>query len=341
MSKDPGLLHSKGIFSCTLLLLVLTAYVAKAAESEWSTPRTEHGQPDLQGIWYFGTNTPFERPADLGEKRAYTEAEALQVEHDMREANWSLEAPLDPDRGAPEAGATILFQADFNFAAKRNSLTRVNGEYRTSVIIDPPDGRVPLQAGFISYTSQRRTLMGVSSYDGPESADGRCLGGLAVGSLYPTPWNANLQIVQTEDYVMIMTEMIHDARIVRLNGSHRDNGLDYWSGDSVGHWEGDTLVVRTINFRLEQSIGFMGLPLSEEFELTEWFTPVNENEILYSFTIVDPQAYTRPFTTERTIQRRKAGEHIYEYACHEGNYSMIGLLTGARRAEIDAREELR
>jgi len=137
---------------------------------------------------------------------------------------------------------------------------------------------------------------------------------------------------------MIMTEMIHHARIIRLYGTHYEDGFDYWAGDSTGHWEGDTLVVRTINFRPEQSTGYL-IPLSEEFELTERLTLISQNEILYTYTVVDPQAYTRPFTAERIIQRREAGEHIYEFACHEGNYSMIGVLRGARRAEPDVSQE--
>ena len=338
MSNYIGTNDKKFWFGISLSFFLLTTTLVNANGLEWTAERTEHEQPDLQGIWYFGSNTPFERPTDLGEKQAYTTEEALAIEKEMLEANKALDAPLDPERNAPEVGGRIGFKADYNFATHRNSLNRVNGEYRTSLVVDPADGRIPIREGFSDFTARRRA-MGINDFDGPESADGRCLGGRAVDSLYPMPWNANLQIVQTSSYVMIMTEMIHNARIIRLDGSHRSDGIEYWSGDSVAHWEGDTLVVHTNSFRVEQTAAFMHMPLSEDFELTERFTATSKNEILYQFTVVDPQAYTRPFTVERIIQRRAPGEHIYEFACHEGNYSMIGSLAGTRLKDRSTSEQ--
>jgi hypothetical protein len=147
-------------------------------------------------------------------------------------------------------------------------------------------------------------------------------------------WSALLQIVQTNDYVVLHTEMNHDARIVRLNGTHRNHGAQLWMGDSIGHYEGNTLVVHTIDFRPEQSWSAI-MPMSEDFELTERFTRVSEDEIVYGFTVVDPQAYTQPFTGERTLKRAPTRDRILEFACHEGNYSMAGILAGARQEEAD------
>jgi hypothetical protein len=141
--------------------------------------------------------------------------------------------------------------------------------------------------------------------------------------------------VQTKHFVVLHTEMFHDARIVRLNGTHPDHGARVWMGDSIGHFEGQTLVVHTINFRPEQSYAAI-MPMSEDFELTERFTRVSDNEIVYSFTVVDPRAYTRPFTGECTLKRATPGDRILEFACHEGNYSMTGILAGARKEEEDA-----
>lgn len=330
------------IRSCLHFIFIAALFAtanASIAQSQWSAPLTEHGHPNLQGVWYFGTNTPVTRPAELGDKKTYTLDEAKKVEEDMRQANIAQDQPLDPNRPAPETGAYIGFEADFNFANKRNSLTRVNGEYRTSLVIDPANGQIPSREGFSDFHDDRKAR-GIETYDGPEAQDAgeRCLsGGLAVPSLYPMPWNANLQIVQNEAYVMIMTEMNHDARIIKLSGSHDSNDFNYWMGDSVGFWEDDTLVVHTINFRPEHSNFLMAM--SGQFELTERFKRVNETEIVYAYTVNDPLAYTQPFTVERTIQLRQPDELIFEVACHEGNYSMRGVLAGARREEKEKEKE--
>lgn len=321
-----------------LALLVCSSYIL-ASDPQWSVPITEHGHPDLQGTWYFGTNTPFSRPAELGDKRAYSEEEALAVEAEMRASNLAQDAPLDPDRPAPERGGQIGFQADFNFALKRSALTRVHGEYRTSLIIDPPNGQMPRREGFKDFHDKRRER-GITTYSGPEaqSAGERCLvGGLAVPSMYPPPWNANMQIVQNKDYVMMMSEMNHDARIIKLSGKRSPLDAPSWMGDSIGYWDEQTLVVHTVKFRPEQSSFLMDM--SESFEMTEYFTPVSADEILYRYTVTDLEAFTAPFTVERTIRRRAPEERIFEVACHEGNYSMVGVLAGTRYQEQMAAEE--
>jgi hypothetical protein len=260
----------------------------------------------------------------------------MELEKLAWEANRVKFEPLEADREAPEIGARIQQEADQNFTDIRLDVLRVNGEYRTSMIIDPPDGQFPFVEGarqkdiFGQWRSAGHGMM-----DGPEIrlAAERCLS----RGLPPTvvlPYNANYQIVQTESYVMLLGEMVHDARIIKLNGEHQPGEIKNWLGDSVGHWEGDTLVVNTVNLRPE--ISHFRLMASDQLQLDERFTLTGENEIYYSFTVTDPVIYTRPFTEELTLTRREPGEYLYEYGCHEGNYSVSGILGGARRAEMDA-----
>lgn len=295
-----------------------------------------HERPDLQGTWDFGTKTPFQRPAELGEKRAYTEREAIELQNKAREENLKWDAPVDLSRDAPAAGGTVGEEADVVSMDRRHDLTRVNGEYRTSIIIDPPNGQIPRRKDFVDYFARLESLK-IRSTDGPETlpTPTRCLNPFPVPSIFPMVWSSLLQIVQTKDYVVLHTEMNHDARVVRLNSTHTNHGAKLWMGDSIGHFEGPALVVHTIDFRPEQSWSAI-MPMSEEFELTERFTRVSADEIVYSFTVVDPQAYARPFTGERTLQRAGARDRILEFACHEGNYAMAGILAGARKQEEDA-----
>lgn len=306
------------------------------SNSDWVMPRTEYGHPDFQGTWLFGSTTPFQRRMDLGMKQTYTEEEVLELERMMRMRLERADIPLDPDRDAPEAGARIGQEADDTFLAhwRKPEIIKINGEFRTSVIVDPPNGRLPKRDGFMDFTAKRKAA-GLADTDGPEGQplSGRCIMfGAAVPSLTPIMMNPNLMIVQTRDYVMIMTEMINDARIIRLDDEHFDSGVRNWMGDSVGKWEDDTLVVRSKNFRPEQSSG-MTVAISEDFELEERYRLVGDNEILYSFTFVDDQAYTQPVSGERILSRNAPDDRIYEFACHEGNYSLSGILAGARQLE--------
>lgn len=299
--------------------------------------QTAHAEPDLQGIWDFGTKTPFQRPAELGEKRAYTEQEARELENKAREENWVMDAPVDLSKNAPAAGAPVGEEADVASMDRRHDFTQVHGEYRTSIIIDPPTGQIPKRQEFADYFAQLKA-MGIRPTDGPEALDTptRCIQPLPVPSIFPMVWSALLQIVQTKDNVVLHTEMFHDARIVRLNGTHPQRGARIWMGDSIGHYEGNTLVVHTIYFRREQSYAAI-MPMSEDFELTERFTRVGDDEIVYAFTVVDPKAYTRPFTGERTLKRAAPSDRILEFACHEGNYAMAGILAGARKQDAEGR----
>lgn len=314
---------------------MLALQSAHANDSEWQQRKTEHGHPDLQGTWDFGTKTPFQRPAALGEKRVYTEGQALDFENALREANRRMDAPVDLNKDAPVAGAKIGQEADAGSVDRRHDLTRVYGEYRTSIIIDPVTGQLPKRKEFLDYFAQF-AAGNHHATDGPETLDtpSRCIHPLPVPSILPMPYSTLLQVVQAKDHVVLHTELIHDARIVRLNGKHAQHGAKIWMGDSIGHYEGDTLIVHTIDFRPEQSHSAM--PMSEDLELTERFTRAGPDEIVYSFTVVDPNAYTRPFTGERTLKRAAPTDRILEFACHEGNYAMTGMLAGARKEEEDA-----
>jgi hypothetical protein len=303
-------------------------------------PRTEFGRPDFQGYWFFGSRTPLQRPMNLGDRQTYTDSEAIEIEQGMLDRLNNQDAPLSPSRGAPEKGARIGQEADDTFLGHylKPRLIKVNGEYKTSVILDPVNGRIPLKEGFRDFHAKRQAS-GLSDTDGPEGQplSGRCLiFGAAVPSLTPMMMNPNMQIVQTEDYLMIMTEMIHDARIVRIGADHSPHNIPQWMGDSIAQWEGDSLVVRSKNFRPEQS-SQRSIVISEDFELEERYTLIDKDEILYSFTVYDDQAYTQPFAGERILTRNASEEKVYEFACHEGNYSLPGILAGARRLESELR----
>lgn len=332
---DRAICSCIGLSAGSLLLLLLASQTAYANNSEWKQRRTEHGHPDLQGTWDFGTKTPFQRPAALGERRAYTEEEAIAFESKLRERNRQIEAPVDLSKDAPVAGAKIGQEADAGSVDRRHDLTRVDGEFRTSIIIDPVTGQLPKRKEFLDHVAQF-AASGIRATDGPETLHiaTRCIHPLLVPSILPMPYSTLLQVVQTKDHVVLHTELIHDARVVRLNGTHSKHGGKIWMGDSIGRFEGDTLIVHTINFRPEQSDPEMAM--SEDLELTERFTRVGQDEIVYSFTVVDPKAYTSPFTGERTLKRASPHTRLLEFACHEGNYSMPGILAGARKEEEDA-----
>lgn len=327
---------------CTLLPCFAFAQNADVPVN-WVMPRTEYGQPDLQGMWGNQTQTPMERPTELGEQRSYSREEALHLENALIERESSRETVLDPERDAPPAGVRIGQEAEADYSDVGMGITRINGEYRTSLVVDPPNGRFPfVEGGRQKDIYGQWRAQGFQEFDGPEmrNAGERCLS--AIGTMPPMvllPYNSNAQIVQTKDYVMILGEMVHDARIIRLNGEHQPATMPQWFGDSVGHWEGDTLVVHTTNFRPE--ISNFRVVSSELLEVDERFTRVNDTEIFYTYTVTDPNIYTRPYTVEMLLHHLKPDETMYEFACHEGNYSMELILRGARQEEHDARQAAR
>ena len=325
--------------SLTISIVINTGSLAQSDNSSsWVMQRTEHGYPDFHGFWFFGSRTPLQRSPSLGNKQVYSEVEAKELELAMQNRLDQQDAPLEPNRGAPEKGARIGQEADDAFLGHYlpAELIPINGEYKTSVIYHPMDGRIPRREGFLDFHAKRRAS-GLKDTDGPagQNLSGRCLMfGAAVPSLTPGMMNPNLQIVQTKDHIMVLTEMIHDARIIRINDNHLPFNIPQWMGDSVASWEEDTLVVHSKNFRPEQSSS-RTITISDEFELTERYTLVSKDEILYEFTVVDNKAYEQPFSGQRILTRNRPEERVYEYACHEGNYSLPGILAGARRLESE------
>ncbi|MDP1931243.1 MAG: hypothetical protein Q8L60_07285 [Gammaproteobacteria bacterium] len=332
-------MKSLTLFISLSLALLLTPLHVQGAETGWTTPRTEHGHPDLQGLWGNRTQTPMERPEALGEQRTYTEEEAHELEESLIDTQASRPTVIDPDREAPPVGERIGNEAEVDYSDVGMGVTRINGEYRTSLVVDPPNGRFPfVEGGRQKDIYGQWRAQGFNEFDGPEirPAGERCLS--AIGTMPPMvllPYNSNAQIVQNKDYVMIMGEMVHDARIIRLNSEHQPDHMKYWFGDSIGHWESDTLVVHTKNFRPE--ISNFRVVSSELLEVSERFTIVSDDRIFYTYTVTDPNIYTQPYTVEMNLYRLPPDELMYEFACHEGNYSMEIILRGARQQEHDAR----
>ncbi len=290
-------------------------------------PRTAWGDPDLQGVWDFRTLTPLERPDGLSDQQVFASEEAA--------AEFAAAAThaLDADR-RDGADQSFGFGSDIERAYNNfwmdygSSLT---DDRRTSLIVDPPDGKIP-------WTPEGRERPG--TFDeafsgmvtaGPEdrALSERCILGFNSGPpMVPSAYNNNVQLFQTPDTVVILNEMVHNARIVPLDGRpHVPETVRQWVGDSRARWEGDTLVVETANFLRETH--FNGS--SANLHLVERFTRVGGDTLLYEFTASDPATYTRAWTAQ--IPMRRSDGHLYEYACHEGNYGMFNLLAGARAEE--------
>ncbi len=317
-----------------LLPFLVLASILFLSHSSWSEQSSSSNQsrPDIQGTWYFGTGTPLTRAPDLGDQLHFSEAEAKIQLAKLIEQQQKTIAPIDPNLGAPETGGSIGYQADFNFALARTELTTINGQVRTSLVVDPANGQLPIRKDYVDYRAQRKKQFGVTNvYDNPESMGmgERCLPTGPLPNLYPLPWNANLQIVQTNHFIVIAAESSAPARIIRLNSQHRNNGLRNWLGDSIAWWEGQTLVIHTKDFHLQQTSNFP-FPMSEDFELFERITPIDDEKMLYAYTIKDLKVYSADVTVETLLKRRPPHERIFEVACHEGNYSKAFLLAGAR-----------
>jgi hypothetical protein len=292
------------------------------AQKPWSAPLTPDGHPDLQGYWTNITITPLERPNDLGAKAFFTPQEALQYEKKFLE-----QTNADRRDGGAQADVNRAYN---NFWYDRG--TKVVSTRRTSLIVDPPDGHIPpLTPQASQRLAQRAAAAQGHQYDGPEnrSLTERCLVWPTAGPpMLPSFYNNNYQIVQAPGYVMILVEMIHDVRIIPTDGRpHLAFNVRQWLGDSRGHWEGGTLVVETTNFSDKNS--FHGS--DSQMKLIEKFTRTGPDTIMYEFTVQDPTAFTRDWTGQVPMSRTQGP--IIEYACHEGNYAMSGMLAGARAEE--------
>jgi len=313
---------------------------AQAAESSWRVPRTADGAPDLQGTWTNASLTSLERDAMFKGKAVLSKAEADEFERTNLFAQYSAEdaKPTDPNNRATanaDPGGYNAFWLD-----PGTRLAVVRGEARTSFITEPTDGKIPYTpAGTGAFLAARLSM----SFEGPETRalGERCLMGFgSTGGppMLPDVYNNNYQLVQTADTLVILVEMVHDARVIHLNRQrHLPKDITPWLGDSIGRWEGDTLVVETTNLNPGQKAHY---GIKQQFYLpptgkvTERFTRVAPDEILYQFTVEDGSAYTQPWKGEVPLRATK--DRIYEYACHEGNYALPGILAGARKQERDA-----
>jgi hypothetical protein len=298
---------------------------APAARKSWTPPRTPDGQPDLQGIWVNATVTPFERPASLGEKAFLTPAEAQAIER-------RAAGQRDED-GPPRAGDVGNYNQFW-----MDSGERVVSTLRTSLVIDPPDGRVPLRPE----AEARRDANAArenESFDFMSVWD-RCITRGVPGGMFPAGYNNAYQIVQTPGYIVIHYEMIHEARIIPLDRRpHLGEAVRQWNGDPRGRWDGNTLIVETTNFddrgwiATQAAAGrIKGVPQSEALRVVERFTPIDADTIDYQVVIDDPKFYTRPWTVSVPMHRDPAYQ-IFEYACHEGNRAVEHILRAGRAQE--------
>ena len=303
-----------------------------AFPGKWTPPRTPDGQPDLQGIWSSATLTPLERPPELAAKQSLTPAEASAYETQLLQQG-------NRDRRDGTAD-TDLGRAYNEFWFDRG--TKVVGNRRTSLIVDPPDGRIPpLTSSAQKRVDAERAYAASHAFDGPEDRPlaERCLLWPTAGPpMLPGAYNNNYQIVQTPQFVVIVVEMIHDVRVIPIDGRpHLPPAVRQWMGDSRGHWENNTLVVETTNFT--NKTGDVGAGMQrgtfrgsdDNLRLTERFTRVDPETILYEFTVDDPTAFTSSWTAQLPMARTPGP--LFEYACHEGNYAMTDVLAGARTLE--------
>ena len=309
--------------------------------TSYLAPVTEFGHPNLQGVWTDQSMTPLERPNSLGLKSTYTSQEISDLEQARRSSMERAQEPLSADRSPPPIGGTITQQSDVNFNGLVTKFVPVLGEYLTSRIVQPKDGRLPYLNENPQDIFARRANSGFTRFDGPENrpANERCLGvpgqlPLIVQLPLDGPWR-NIQIVQNENYVMIYGEYHTSPRIVRLNSQHFKPAFAKFFGDSVGFWEDGTLVVHTTSFRPDQSN--RRLRSSERLKVIERYTPVSDSEIVLEFEITDPQIYSETIKSRLTLQRMASGQRLYESGCHEGNYSLPSILAGARRQEVEGR----
>ena len=313
----------------TVVVFVLFVAASLAGQAKkWTPSRTPDGQPDLQGFWTNSTYTPLERPRNVT-KEFFTKEEAAEIEKRAAEEETEQTVP----------GTIADVHYDFTqFGLDRNQSTLASN-LRTSLIVDPPDGKLPpltLEGQKRAAERAARAKL-VGRWDSAQSndLDDRCLIFAGAGPpMLPQGYNSNYQIVQAPGYVMILFEMAHDVRIIPLDGGpHLSRNIRQWTGDSRGHWEGDTLVVETTNLNGKNPLRGS----SQNMRVTERFTRVDADTILYKFTIDDESTWTRPWSAE--LPMKKTIGPLFEHACHEGNYGLYNTLVGARLEEKKAAEE--
>ena len=307
----------------------------------YEPPRTDTGKPDLQGYWTNASITTMQRSRELSDFGLTIPFDEVARLTNNNHQNVRQATDDNQVQGQLPDGTDLARGRGYNafWVDPGTQFANVRGEYRSSWITFPNDGRIPYSE---QGNQQRRAAYEkFSGYGGPEGAPlaERCL--IGFGSTSGPPMNSVLynnmyQIVQTEDYVMILVEMVHDARVIPINGDHRPKAIEQWMGDSIGWWDGDTLVVETVNLHPQQKARMMASS-SDQGRIIEKFTRYSDQQIFYEFEVIDPVFYTESWGGE--ISFNSTDTKLYEYACHEGNYGLQGILGGYRRQEMDAEAE--
>jgi hypothetical protein len=334
ITPSSGALASVAVALVALGAVSVAGQTKAAAGKTWTPARTADGQPDLQGMWNYATITPLERPSELAGKETFTDEEATEFE---RKAATAINRDRRDSAGRPEKAVNGTSEtADLARAYNDfwwDSGTKVVGTKRTSLVVDPADGRVPALTPAAQKLAKARDEIRARPAWGPEDrpAGERCIHQQRTGPpINPGGYNNNLQLLQSPGYVSIVTEQIHDVRIIPLDGrAHIDPSIRQWKGDSRGHWEGNTLVVDTVNFNSVMAYQNSG----PNMHLTERFTRKGPDEILYEYTVSDPESFQKPWTVQMSMTKNPSDFVMYEYACHEGNYGIVGSLSGARFVE--------
>ncbi len=330
-----------------LITALLLALAVPVAAQDYEPPRTGDGKPDLQGVWDFRTLTPLQRPESRGDQAVLTPEEVAELDAQAAERERAAYEPSEVRDEPLPAGGNV---GAYNQYWVDQGATVVDGA-RTSLIVDPPSGRLPdLAPGVEMVTLSlgedlpgerpvrvRAAGIGAEHWEDRGLAE-RCLLGFNSGPpIVPAGYNQNIQIFQTPDHVVILNEMVHDARIVPLDGrDHLPEEITQWLGDSRGYWDGDVLVVESRNYT-DKTASFNpsvahSVGSGTTLRLTERFSRVGDDTLLYEYTVNDPATFTAPFTVSLPM---KLGEPMYEYACHEGNYGLMNLLAGARVQELE------
>lgn len=310
----------------TGLAVVVSCALAAATSAQDSVRRTPWGDPDLEGIWTNATLTPLQRPPELGAKEFFTPEEAAQFQR-TRIEQTNADRPLPP--GQVGAYNDVFFERGTSIVRSR----------RTSLVVDPSDGRIPaLTPEAQKKVEARQKRETVSPADGPEDRwlTERCILFGATVPMLPEPYNNNYRIIQSPGYVTILVEMNHDARVIPLDGRPKlTSTIQQWTGDARGRWEGATLVVETTNLKFNHQsrfgVGYLNGLSDERLRVVERFTMTDANTMTYRATVEDPTVFVRPWTVELSMART-AGP-LFEVACHEGNYGMFNILSGHRAEE--------
>jgi hypothetical protein len=304
--------------TAALAVVCAVIWLTPAGQTQAKVPRTPYGHPDLQGTWSKATLTPLERPPHLAGKEFFTEAEAAEWEKGWQQRIAKI-VPVDAQINGEIVNNDVWTE-----------LGKVGPSRRTSLIVEPGDGRIPFTAVGKQRADAVPTLFRQNSADGPEHRplNERCILWGEGPPMEAVPYNAGVQIIQSREYIVIVSEMIHHARLIPLDGRpHLPANIRQWTGDSRGRWEGETLVVDTTNFT--DKTRFQGS--TEALRVVERFTRIDADNIRYEFTVEDPVAFTKPWRAELVLTKTEGA--IFEYACHEGNYSISGVLAGARAQE--------